>query len=78
MAGIVVPSSDPAYPLYAQITNMQSVITANKNPALSAQLRNQLPALEAQLVNTLFATGKVTPANVMSSCTYGGGDTNSY
>jgi hypothetical protein len=56
----------------------QATITANKNPALTNRLRQDLPELQRQLVNALFSRGAITPANVISACTFGGGDTNSY
>jgi hypothetical protein len=79
MTQLVVPSTDArCYPIYTQVANLQSLITANKNPALTAQYRQQLPALKAQLVQELMASGQVTPDNVLTSCTYGAADTSTY
>jgi hypothetical protein len=79
MSGVVVPSSDTAnYPLYAQIVQMQTLVTANKNPVQSAAYRQQLPALQHQLVANLLASNKLPPATILSTCTYGQADSSTY
>lgn len=79
MSGIVVPSSDLVnYPLYQKVTNLQSIISNNKNPAATAQYRQQYPEAVRQLIDSLVATNKLSATAILATCTYGQADSNTY
>jgi len=78
MTALAVPSTDLVNtPLYTRVSNLQSLITANKNPAATAQYRQQLPEAQRQLVDSLIATGKLSASYILANVPYGAGDSNS-
>lgn len=68
---VVVPGSDlQGTQLQGQITNLNTLITANPN---NLDFVNQLYTVQLQLCTYLLAQGTLVPSQVLSNATYGGG-----
>ena len=73
---VTVGDNPAAYALQAQITNVAAIISANKNPAVTPQYKNQLVGLQIQLVNALMASGHLPASAILSGLTFKAADTN--
>jgi hypothetical protein len=63
----IVPFGHRLRPLYDQIAQVKSLITAATNPAHVAQYRQQLPGLQQQLVDAAMAEGVLMASEILGA-----------
>ncbi len=69
---IVVPANDTKnYAKYLEYVGVLAQTTATTSPAHAEAAKRRLVEVSAELITTLMHSGKLTPANIISTGTYG-------